>query len=60
MEFSTQYNGNIPNHNFALQVNGDSMEPMFEDKEIIFIDKTKQSKSTVVKSVSLSLVMKLI
>lgn len=45
MEFSTQYNSHIPNHNFALQVNGDSMEPMFEDKEIIFIDKTKQINS---------------
>ncbi|GAB0339069.1 S24 family peptidase [Staphylococcus pseudintermedius] len=45
VEFTTQYNGNIPNHDFALQVNGDSMEPMFEDKEIIFIDKTKQINS---------------
>ncbi|WMZ43016.1 LexA family transcriptional regulator [Staphylococcus pseudintermedius] len=42
VEFTTQYNGHIPNHDFALQVNGDSMEPLFEDKEIIFIDKTKQ------------------
>ncbi len=45
VEFTTQYNGNIPNHDFALQVNGDSMEPLFEDKEIIFIDKTKQINS---------------
>ncbi len=45
VEFKTQYNGHIPNHDFALQVNGDSMEPMFEDKEIIFIDKTKQINS---------------
>ncbi|EGQ4137933.1 transcriptional regulator [Staphylococcus pseudintermedius] len=45
VEFTTQYNGHIPNHDFALQVNGDSMEPMFEDKEIIFIDKTKQINS---------------
>ncbi|MGS4000971.1 helix-turn-helix domain-containing protein, partial [Staphylococcus pseudintermedius] len=28
VEFTTQYNGHIPNHDFALQVNGDSMEPM--------------------------------
>ncbi|EOG8959632.1 helix-turn-helix domain-containing protein [Staphylococcus pseudintermedius] len=45
VEFTTQYNGHIPNHDFALQVNGDSMEPLFEDKEIIFIDKTKQINS---------------
>ncbi|MTV20917.1 S24 family peptidase [Staphylococcus delphini] len=45
VEFTTQYNGHIPNHDFALQVNGDSMEPMFEDKEIIFIDETKQINS---------------
>lgn len=45
VEFTTQYNGHIPNHDFALQVNGDSMQPMFEDKEIIFIDKTKQINS---------------
>ncbi|HCT0366175.1 TPA: helix-turn-helix domain-containing protein [Staphylococcus pseudintermedius] len=45
VEFTTQYNGHIPNHDFALQVNGDSMEPMFEDKEIIFVDKTKQINS---------------
>lgn len=45
VEFTTQYNGNIPNHDFALQVNGDSMEPLFEDKEIIFVDKTKQINS---------------
>ncbi|NCJ14480.1 S24 family peptidase [Staphylococcus pseudintermedius] len=45
VEFKTQYNGHIPNHDFALQVNGDSMEPLFEDKEIIFVDKTKQINS---------------
>ncbi|HAR6345691.1 TPA: LexA family transcriptional regulator, partial [Staphylococcus pseudintermedius] len=45
VEFTTQYNGHIPNHDFALQVNGDSMEPLFEDKEIIFVDKTKQINS---------------
>ncbi|MBA8773094.1 helix-turn-helix domain-containing protein [Staphylococcus schleiferi subsp. coagulans] len=45
VEFKTQYNGYIPNHDFALQVNGDSMEPLFEDKEIIFVDKTKQINS---------------
>lgn len=43
--FHTQYKGNVPSHDFALQVNGDSMEPMFKDKEIIFVDKTKQINS---------------
>ncbi|PNZ26160.1 transcriptional regulator [Staphylococcus rostri] len=45
VKFKTHYRGHIPNHDFALQVNGDSMEPLFEDKEVIFIDKTKQINS---------------
>ncbi|EGQ2677774.1 helix-turn-helix transcriptional regulator [Staphylococcus pseudintermedius] len=45
VKFKTHYQGHIPNHDFALQVNGDSMEPLFENKEIIFIDKTKQINS---------------
>ncbi|HBK0561171.1 TPA: helix-turn-helix transcriptional regulator [Staphylococcus pseudintermedius] len=45
VKFKTHYQGHIPNHDFALQVNGDSMEPLFEDKEIIFVDKTKQINS---------------
>jgi phage repressor protein C with HTH and peptisase S24 domain len=31
------YHGNIPEHDYALRVNGDSMEPMFEDNQIIFV-----------------------
>lgn len=33
------YNGPIPPHDYALRVDGDSMEPMFEDGQIIFVDK---------------------
>lgn len=31
------YHGNVPEHDYALRVNGDSMEPMFEDDQIIFV-----------------------
>ncbi|PTH92911.1 transcriptional regulator [Staphylococcus xylosus] len=43
--FKTIYKGYIPPHDIALQVNGDSMEPMFENKQIIFVEKTTQIKS---------------
>lgn len=43
--FKTTYKGYIPPHDIALQVNGDSMEPMFENKQIIFVEKTTQIKS---------------
>ncbi|MCD8825391.1 S24 family peptidase [Staphylococcus gallinarum] len=43
--FKMTYKGYIPPHDIALQVNGDSMEPMFENKQIIFVEKTTQIKS---------------
>lgn len=43
--FKTTYKGYIPPHDIALQVNGDSMEPIFENKQIIFVEKTTQIKS---------------
>lgn len=43
--FKTTYKGYAPPHDIALQVNGDSMEPMFENKQIIFVEKTTQIKS---------------
>lgn len=43
--FQVEYNGFVPPHDIALQVNGDSMEPMFEDKEIIFVEKTNAINS---------------
>ncbi|MFQ3872617.1 helix-turn-helix domain-containing protein [Staphylococcus sp. Mo2-1] len=39
IEFTVNYPaGVVPPHDFALQVNGDSMEPLFEHKEIIFVE----------------------
>ncbi|WP_232683924.1 XRE family transcriptional regulator [Leuconostoc mesenteroides] len=39
------YDGEVPPHDFALVVNGDSMLPLFEDKQIIFVKKTKDVRS---------------
>lgn len=39
------YDGEVPPHDFALVVNGDSMLPLFEDKQIIFVNKTKDVRS---------------
>ncbi|MCO4357277.1 XRE family transcriptional regulator [Staphylococcus agnetis] len=35
----------VPPHDLALKVNGDSMEPMFKDGEIIFVEKTHNIKN---------------
>lgn len=35
-----QYPKPVPTHDIALQVHGDSMEPMFRDEEIIFVRKS--------------------
>ncbi|PTI80933.1 transcriptional regulator [Staphylococcus xylosus] len=43
--FKMTYKGYIPPHDIALQVNGDSMEPIFENKQIIFVEKTTQIKN---------------
>ncbi|EOD4669822.1 LexA family transcriptional regulator [Staphylococcus aureus] len=37
--------GYVPAHDLALKVNGDSMEPMFKDGEIIFVEKTHNIKN---------------
>ncbi|MDC2805591.1 S24 family peptidase [Leuconostoc suionicum] len=39
------YNGEIPDHNFAVVVNGDSMEPTFENKQIIFVKETQEVRN---------------
>lgn len=39
------YNGEIPDHDFAVIVNGDSMEPTFENKQIIFVKETKEVRN---------------
>lgn len=43
--FTVPVKGYVPPHDLALQVNGDSMEPMFEDKEIIYIEKSHNINS---------------
>lgn len=39
------YNGEIPDHDFAVVVNGDSMEPTFENKQIIFVKETQEVRN---------------
>ncbi|MBZ5971636.1 XRE family transcriptional regulator [Leuconostoc gasicomitatum] len=39
------YDGVVPEHDFAVIVNGDSMEPTFDDKQIIFVQKTKDVRN---------------
>ncbi|HDN3443162.1 TPA: helix-turn-helix transcriptional regulator [Staphylococcus aureus] len=43
--FTEMVKGSIPTHDLALKVNGDSMEPMFKDGEIIFVEKTHNIKN---------------
>lgn len=35
-----EYDGTIPTHDYVVRVNGDSMQPLFEDNQILFIRKT--------------------
>ena len=35
-----EYKGHVPKHDLAFMVDGDSMYPMFEDGEIVFVEKT--------------------
>ncbi|HCC5635819.1 helix-turn-helix domain-containing protein [Staphylococcus aureus] len=43
--FTDMVKAPIPAHDLALKVNGDSMEPMFKDGEIIFVEKTHNIKN---------------
>lgn len=46
IEFTVNYPaGVVPPHDFALQVNGVSMEPLFEHKEIIFVEENTSINS---------------
>ncbi|MBX8456270.1 XRE family transcriptional regulator [Apilactobacillus kunkeei] len=40
-----EYNGKVPEHDFAVTVNGDSMTPLFDDKQIIFVKKSEEARS---------------
>lgn len=44
-QFKVAVKGDVPIYDLALQVNGNSMEPMFHDKEVIFIEKTHEIKN---------------
>ncbi|EKO2864375.1 helix-turn-helix domain-containing protein [Staphylococcus aureus] len=44
--FTEMVKAPIPPHDLALKVNGDSMEPMFKDGEIIFVEKTHNIKNS--------------
>lgn len=35
-----EYDGTIPTHDYVVRINGDSMLPLFEDNQILFIRKT--------------------
>ncbi|WP_349550378.1 helix-turn-helix domain-containing protein [Leuconostoc pseudomesenteroides] len=39
------YDGVVPEHDYAVVVNGVSMRPLFEDKQIIFVKKTFEARS---------------
>lgn len=39
------YDGIVPDHDYAVIVNGDSMLPLFEDKQIIFVKKRTDIRS---------------
>ncbi|HHO5566085.1 TPA: helix-turn-helix domain-containing protein [Staphylococcus aureus] len=43
--FTEMVKAPIPPHDLALKVNGDSMEPMFKDGEIIFVEKSHNIKN---------------
>lgn len=42
---SVPYSGEIPPHDYAVTVNGNSMEPMFTDKQIIFVNRTQEARN---------------
>ncbi|WP_421501501.1 helix-turn-helix domain-containing protein [Lactiplantibacillus plantarum] len=37
------YTGTVPEYDYALQVNGDSMEPLFTDQQIIFVKYSEEA-----------------
>ncbi|CAI3486621.1 helix-turn-helix transcriptional regulator [Enterococcus cecorum] len=37
-----EYDGTVPTHDYVVRVNGDSMQPLFEDNQILFIRKTHE------------------
>lgn len=39
-----EFSGEVPEHDFAVRVNGRSMLPLFEDKQIIFVKGTSEAR----------------
>lgn len=39
-----EFSGEVPEHDFAVRVNGRSMVPLFEDKQIIFVKGTSEAR----------------
>lgn len=49
-----QYDGYVPRHDLAFQVAGNSMEPLFEDGEIVFVERTEDIYSGQVIAVQIN------
>jgi phage repressor protein C with HTH and peptisase S24 domain len=43
-EEEVEFNGEVPEHDFAVSVNGNSMTPLFDDKQIIFVKGTSEAR----------------
>ncbi|HFH9445117.1 XRE family transcriptional regulator [Enterococcus faecium] len=39
-----EFSGEVPEHDFAVRVNGNSMLPLFEDKQVIFVKGTSEAR----------------
>jgi len=39
-----EFSGEVPEHDFAVRVNGKSMLPLFEDKQVIFVKGTSEAR----------------
>lgn len=48
------YSGYVPRHDLAFQVAGDSMQPMFEDGEIVFVERTTDVRNGQVIAVQIN------
>lgn len=39
-----EFSGEVPEHDFAVRVNGESMLPLFEDKQVIFVKSASEAR----------------
>lgn len=49
-----EYDGYVPKHDLAFQVSGNSMTPLFEDGELVFVEKTEEIRSGQVIAVQIN------